>query len=83
MCAISDENILDMQLLSLVLFTLILMIFFTVDCQYTFLDTKFGPFVKIARLFASDLIKPRTFELGYQINLRNGVSFCCKDFEDE
>lgn len=68
--------------LSTISLLIILIIFFTVNCQYTQLDTKFGPLVKIARLFMSDLIKPRSFEAGYQANAKKSVS-ANGSFEDQ
>lgn len=41
-----------------------------VNCQMQF-DYKFGPLVKLTGLFMSDVIKPRSFNVGYQINLKN------------
>lgn len=44
-----------------------------VNCQKSF-DDKFSPFLKIARLFLSDFVKPRSFDVGYQISQMNNVS---------
>lgn len=45
---------------------------FVIKCQ-TLLDDKLTPFVKLTRLILSDFVKPRTFDVGYQINLKNNV----------
>lgn len=44
------------------------------SCSQTPLDNKFKPLVKLTRLFLSDFVKPRTFDVGYQISLKNNVS---------
>lgn len=43
-----------------------------INCQSA-VDDKLTPFIQLTRLILSDLIKPRTFEAGYQISLRNNV----------
>ena len=47
---------------------------FTVVNAQTFLDFKFGPLVKLTRLFISDIIRPTTFDAGYRESLKNNVS---------
>jgi hypothetical protein len=53
---------------------LLFIVLTVVNCQ-THLDYKFGPLVKVTRLLASELISPKTFDVGYRVNARNGVSF--------
>lgn len=50
-----------------------------INCQ-TFLsiNDKLLPFVKRFRAFGSDFVKPRTFETGYRISLKNNV--CLRQF---
>jgi len=56
------------------LFIFILLKIHVVYCQQTFLDMKFGPFFKNVQTFMVDLLKPKNFELQYQLNMRIGVS---------
>lgn len=42
-----------------------------IDCQT--LGAKLGPLLKLTRPFMSDVIRPRTFEVGYQISRKNNV----------
>lgn len=57
------------------------LIFITTACKIltvvnsqTFLDFKYGPLVKLTRLFISDIIRPKPFDVGYRESLKNNVS---------
>lgn len=52
-----------------------------INCQ-TLIDDKFSPFLKLTRLFMSNKVKPRSFEVGYRINLKNNVSVEVVNFKD-
>lgn len=52
-----------------------------INCQ-TLIDDKFSPFLKLTRLFMSNMVKPRSFEVGYRINLKNNVSGEVVNFKD-
>ena len=57
---------------------IIIVIVFLLDssnCQVSFLDQKFNPLFRLGRTTLYDLTKPSTFEHGYRINLKRGVSF--------
>lgn len=47
----------------------------TINCQVSFLDQKFNPIFRLGRTAFNDFVKPSSFENGYRINLKNGVSF--------
>lgn len=55
-----------------IVFALVANALVVIDCQ-SLLDDKLTPFVKLARLILSDFVRPRTFNVGYQIGLRNNV----------
>lgn len=42
-----------------------------INCQT--LGDKLTPLVKLTRLFMSDLVRPRTFEVGYRVSRKNDV----------